>query len=637
MTTTAYVRDARFQPYGASVRWNKDKKSRWIEWAKLEPYLKSLDWKNTALLAHHGHFDGLVLTHHVKVKPAYYYDTLSMGRALYHMDSRAGLDALARHLGVGQKLDDYLLKGVRNPTKAELKKVGAGAIRDNDLMWAMFRIMLEEFPEEELDLIHYTVKCYTEPVLQVDKVKALKLHEAVVRKRKKLLKTVWASTIKDPIYSDAAKMGEYPIKSSIAAARRNRFTEEDYQVLKKELGSRTVFPEMLRSLGVEPPLKISPTWIKKPKEERDDAKKYTYAFAANDLSFLALKEHPNQEVRQLVEAKLLCSSSIHETRPLRMIEHADPALTIYLNYWGAKTTGRWSGGDKMNPQNLGRDGELRGAVLAPKGHKLVVGDSAAIEAVMNGWFAGQWDLLDQFRDKELKKRGEDPYTIMASSIFGRKVTKKQPKDRFVGKVTVLGAQYQMGAPKFQYTCETGALGPPIVLPQEMYKRIIDTYRSKMTAIVAQWWRLNDTLPKMMRAGFTEKYRDCVMFLHEAVELPSEMWLQYPHLRYKMMEDEHGNTKNDVVYRDHTRIYGGKLTENVIQAVSRVVIGQQFLRIADQYRMVLLAHDEIVLCVPDRKVRQAKHDLMETLCLPPDWCKDAPLGGEVGVFDKYTKM
>lgn len=610
MTTTAYVRDARFQPYGASVRWNKDKKSRWMEWAKLKPYLKSLDWKNTALLAHHAHFDGLILTHHVGVKPAYYYDTISMGRALYHMDTGASLNALAQHLEIGQKVDDYLLKAERNPTRAQLKKLGEGAIRDNDLMWAMFRIMLEEFPSDELDLIHYTVKCYTEPMLQVDKAKALKLHESVVRKRKKLLKTV-----------SGAK----------------RFTEEGYQVLKKQLNSRKVFPEMLRKLGVEPPLKISPTWIKKPREERDDSKKYTYAFAASDLSFLALREHPNEQVRNLVEAKLLCSSSIHETRPLRMIEHADPALTIYLNYWGAKTTGRWSGADKMNPQNLGRDGELRGAILAPKGHKLVVGDSRAIEAVMNAWFAGQWDLLEQFRDPALKKRGEDPYTIMASSILGRKITKRDAKDRFVGKVTLLGAQYQMGASKFQYTCETGALGPPIVLPQEMYKRIIDTYRSKMTAIVAQWWRFNDMLPKMMVPHFTERYRDAITFMHEGIELPNEMWLQYPNLRYKMMEDEHGNLKNDVVYHNYTRIYGGKTVEHVIQAGSRVVFGEQFLQIADLHRMVLLSHDEIVLCVPDRKVNQAKHDLLEALRWNPAWCKDAPLDGEVGVFDKYVKM
>lgn len=611
-TTTRYIRDPRFQVHGVAVRWNSSRASRWIDRSELKEFLHSVDWKNTALLAHHCHFDGLILTHHYKLTPAYYYDTLSMGRALYGLETGAGLDALARHLSLGQKVEGYLVdvKGQRDPSPAALKRLEKGAKRDTDLMWKMFRAMLPEFPPDELDLIHYTVKCYVEPVLQVDKERARKLHEKVVRARKKLLKRV---------------------------AGAKRFTEEDRLALQTELRSRTKFPEKLQALGVEPPLKISPSWIKKPVEERDPAKKYTYAFAANDLQFLALREHPKQEVRDLVEAKLLCSSSIHETRPLRMIEHADPALTIYLNYWGARTTGRWSGGDSMNPQNLGRDGELRGAILPPKGHQFVVGDSSAIEAVLNAWSAGQYDLLEQFADPKLKARGEDPYTLFASDIYGQRVTKKDKVERYVGKVGILGCGYQMAAPKLQFTFETGMLGPVLVLPQEMYKTIIDTYRHKMKAIVQQWYTFQDMLKKMMHPGFHELYREYLEFETGLIWLPNEMPLQYPRLRYQNDEDEEGREKQNIVYRENTKIYGGKLVENVIQAIARVVVGQQYLRIADKYRMVLLAHDEIVLVVPNRQVQKAKRDLLETLSTPPAWCPDAPLSGEVGAFNHYVKM
>lgn len=608
LTTTAYIRDPRFLVHGASVRWNGDRRARWLLRDELRDYLRAIDWKSTALLAHHAHFDGLILTHHYGLKPAYYYDTLSMGRALFGLETGAGLSNLAGYLGLGSKVEGYLndVKGEREPSAAALKKLGAGAVRDNDLMWAIFRKLLPEFPEDELDLIHYTVKCFTDPVLLVDKARAHKLHEKVVRQRRALLKRV---------------------------AGAPRFTQQMYDELLTKLRSRTQFPEMLREAGVEPPMKVSPTWIKASVEEKETKQKYTYAFAANDLQFLALKEHPDERVRDLVEAKLMCSSSIHETRPLRMIEHADPALTIYLNYWGAKTTGRWSGGDKMNPQNLGRDGELRGAILPPKGHKFVVGDSRAIEAVLNGWSAGQLDLLDQFADKSLKKRGEDPYTIMASDVFNRKITKRDSKERFVGKVCILGLGYQMGAPKLQFTFETGMLGPVLKLDQAMYARIVEIYRRKMKYIVQQWYTFDDYLESMMTRTFYTRYRNYVNFFYEGLELPNEMNLKYPNLRFK--ENERGF--NDKIYKDNVKIYGGKLTENVIQAISRVVVGQQYLRIADMYRMVLLAHDEIVLVVPDKKVKQAKHDLLETLRIPPDWCKDAPLDGEVGVFDRYTKM
>ena len=86
-----------------------------------------------------------------------------------------------------------------------------------------------------------------------------------------------------------------------------------------------------------------------------------------------------------------------------------------------------------------------------------------------------------------------------------------------------------------------------------------------------------------------------------------------------------------------RSIDSSVLDDVRKHIAARVIGQQYLRIADKYRMVLLAHDEIVFVVPERKVKQAKADLLETLSTPPDWCSDAPLSGEVGVFDTYVKM
>ena len=131
---------------------------------------------------------------------------------------------------------------------------------------------------------------------------------------------------------------------------------------------------------------------------------------------------------------------------------------VFLHYWGAKTTGRYSGGNKINAQNLpnrGKDRIIREAVIAPKGYKVVVGDSSNIELRVNLVLAGQNDLVEKIIEYDVlgKAATSDLYCDFASGIYGRPVLKKNGKpvdkqaedDRFMGKTSELGLGYGVPA------------------------------------------------------------------------------------------------------------------------------------------------------------------------------------------------
>src|SRR5690606_2260190 len=175
----------------------------------------------------------------------------------------------------------------------------------------------------------------------------------------------------------------------------------------EDLMSNPKFAALLQQRGVDPPMKISPT-----------TGKVTYAFAKSDLDFQALAKDPR--VADLCEARIRVKSTIGETRAVRFLEAGKDGmcLPILLNYSGTHTH-RWSGGNKMNLQNLKRGGELRRSILAPDGHVIVVADSAQIEARVLAWLAGQDDVVEAFRNKC------DLYSEFASFVFGYPVDRKK--------------------------------------------------------------------------------------------------------------------------------------------------------------------------------------------------------------------
>ena len=306
-------------------------------------------------------------------------------------------------------------------------------------------------------------------------------------------------------------------------------------------------------------------------------------------------------------------------------------------------TGRWSGGNSMNMQNLPRQeyddvtgalvpetGELRKSIIAPRSNKIVVCDSAQIEARVNAWLAGQADLLEVFRT------GGDPYSAFASEVYGREITKKDKTERFVGKVATLGLGFQMGAPKFQTTLAIGMMGPPVEISDKLARSTVAKYRKQNKFIANQWAAMQSILYAMFQRKSGE-YRGVLEYDGTSIWMPNGMGLHYPGLTADI------DIPNDRVtgfrYSSHgiwKKIYGGLLTENVVQALARVIVGEQMLQIAEKYRVVMMTHDEVVCVVPNKQADRCLEDMLAIMKTPPAWCSDIPLGAEGGYDVCYSK-
>jgi DNA polymerase len=582
-TTEEYVRDPRFEVIGVAVQVN-DGEPEWYTGDSISTYafLKNYDWANSLALAHNAMFDGFILSEHFAIKPKGWLDTLSMGRALHGTNVGGSLKVLAEFYGIGEKGTEVNdAKGLRRTDfpKQQLAQYGEYCKNDVRLTWDLFNCMSQDFPPTELRLVDLTIRMFTEPVLQLDEG-MLNVHLHKERQRKKEL--------------------------------LENFDKDD-------LMSNPRFAELLRAWGVEPPMKKSPATGKE-----------TYAFSKTDEAFKELLEHPNPEVQALVAARLGTKSTIEESRTERFIGIARRGpMPVPLRYYAAHT-GRWGGDDKLNLQNLPRGSTLKKAILAPAGYMMIDSDSSQIEARTLAWLAGQDDLVEAF------DRGEDVYKIMASAIYGKAVEEITKDERFVGKTTILGAGYGMGAAKFKAQLKN--FGVEVSL--EEAQRIISTYRETYPRITALWKAAGVALEAILRDQSTELGRDGVLLIEGkgGIKLPNGLYLRYPNLRQKADEE---TGKTEIVYDTKkgraiipNRIYGGKVVENVCQALARIIIGDQMLMIAKKYRVVMTVHDAVACIVRTDEVATAQEYVELCMRIRPKWGMELPLDCESGYGESY---
>ena len=585
ITNEEYVRSAEFEVVGVSVQVN-DGEPEWFSGTMEETavFLRKFDWENSLALAHNAAFDSSILTWIFGIKPKGWLDTLSMGRALHGTEVGGSLAVLAQHYDVGTKGNEVVMaKGLHRADfpADQLEQYGKYCCNDTAMTYALFQKMSVGFPPIELRLIDLTIRMFSEPILQLD-VGILKYHLLTVKEKKENL---------------LSKM----------------------LIEKDQLMSNPQLAKVLEDLGVVVPMKLSPT-----------TGKQTYAFSKTDEGFKALLEHENVIVQAIVAARLGVKSTLEETRTERFIGIASRgAMPVPLRYYAAHT-GRWGGDDKLNLQNLPRNSPLKKAIIAPDGYVVLDSDSSQIEARTLAWLAGQDDLVEAF------DKGEDVYCIMASAIYGFTVTKANVRERFVGKTTILGAGYGMGAAKFQLQLKN--FGVDVTLDEA--KRIIDTYRATYPKIVKLWAEAGDMLKAMLRNAQTTLGRDGLLDVDGAngIKLPNGLYLKYPNLRLR--EDE-TTGKVEIVYNTKkgkavipNRIYGGKVIENVCQALARIVIGEQMLTVARKYKVVMTVHDAIAIIAPKEEAATAQEYVELCMRLRPSWAPELPLNCESGYGDSY---
>ena len=581
-TTEEYIRDPEFHVVGVSVQVD-DGEPEWFSGTMVQTaeYLKQFDWGNSLALAHNAIFDGAILSWHFNIKPKGWLDTLSMGRALHGTNVGGSLKVLAQYYGIGEKgteVENAL--GLRRIdfSPEQLARYGEYCMNDVALTWQLFGNMSAGFPQVELRLIDLTIRMFTEPSLALD-LQVLGDHLESVKDLK------------------AMALGAYE---------------------KEDMMSNQKFAIMLQAAGATPPMKISLTTGRE-----------TYAFSKTDEEFKALLEHDNPAVQALVAARLGTKSTIEETRTERFIGIAKRGLMpVPLRYYAAHT-GRWGGDDKLNLQNIPRNSPLKHAIFAPTGYVMIDSDSSQIEARTLAWLAEQDDLVEAF------DRGEDVYKIMASAIYGKSTNEITKDERFVGKTTILGCGYGMGAAKFQAQLKNFN----VAIELDEAKRIIDTYRATYPKITALWKKAGLALEAILRNSAMGLGRDGVLKIdgNSGVLLPNGLYLRYPNLR--ILQSEEG--KAEMVYDTKrgkatipNRIYGGKVIENVCQALARIVIGEQMLMIAKKYKVVMTVHDAIACIAPKAEAKTAQEYVEMCMRVRPKWALDLPLNCESGYGQSY---
>jgi len=606
ITTEDYVRSPQFELIGFAIKTN-DGPTQWVPKPECEAFLKSFDWSDAMVVCQNTAFDGAILDWRYGVKPMVWADTLGMSRALYPHDRAHGLKAQAERMGVGVKGDEVLNaigKRYADFYDAELARYASYCINDVELTYSIFMMYMNAgFPKQELKLIDLTLRMFIEPVLELDPEK-LRDHLEEVRDLKQAL-----------MYSVRAMLST----DSDLEVRQSMW-ELDNDGLKKLLMSNDKFAKVLESLGIDPPIKISPTTGKR-----------AWAFAKTDEAFKALEEHHDPRVQALVAARLGNKTTLEETRTERFIGMAGRGkFPVPLRYYGAHS-GRWSGQDSVNLQNLpsrgANAGKIKKAIVAPEGYVVIDCDSAQIEARVLAWLAGQDDLVQAFRDKQ------DVYKLMATKIYGIALGSVDKTQRQVGKTVVLGAGYGVGHVKLQGFLKTQA-GVEVTLAEA--KRIIDTYRSTSYKIADFWQKAGEALNSLMM-GYTATL-DAIGLIkvvpNMGLTLPSGLHIQYPGLRSVMNAD---TKKWEMVYTSKglpVRIYGGKVVENICQAVARQVVAEQMLRVAKRYKVVLTVHDAVAIIAKKEEAAEAQAYLEECMSWNPKWATGLPLACESGMGASY---
>ena len=587
LTTEEYIRNTKFEVIGVAVKVNGGE-TIWLsgEIDELRTYLHdNFSWETSALLAHNTMFDGAILNWVFDIRPKLYLDTLCMGRAVNGTEVSSSLATLSQKYNLGEKGDEVvsaLGKHRLDFGDDDLSKYGDYCVNDVDLTYALFSklVRTNNLKTSELKVIDLTLRMFIHPVLTLNTQKLKDHLDTIKGEKDKLIQRV--------------------------------------NISKDDLMSNPKFAKALEELGVEAPTKIS---LRTGKE--------TFALAKNDEGFVALQEHEDVRVRELVAARIGLKSTLEETRTERFLDIASRgALPVPIKYYAAHT-GRWGGSDKINLQNLPSRGEnakvLKSCIEAPTGHTLVEADSAQIEARMLAWLSKQNDLLAAFED------GRDVYKIMAAEIYDKSEDEVTSEERFIGKQTVLGCGYGMGAVKFR--AQLKSFG--VEVDADEATRIIRKYRTASGAITALWRNAQDMLTNMYNGDVTSFGREGVLTVQPdvfGIKLPSGLFMFYDGL--KATEGEKGVQFAYKTRTGYTNIYGGKVVENVCQALARCVMADQMVQISKQYRVLLTVHDSVICCVPDKQVDEAAAFVDECMSWTPEWAEGLPVRGDVEVGKNY---
>lgn len=633
-----------------------------VERERLQTTFKNLDTHDVAWCGHNMHgFDSLILSEFFDFHPQKIYDTIAMmrwtGLSRVCRESHA---ALTEFLGNGNK--------------------AAGTVVSDHKQWP------DDFtPEERAFFIQYckddAAQCYQNaqamlPYMTPDALRFM---------------SITARMATEPSFVlDEDLLLEYLSDLDAAAdkARQELMAMFSFQTnadMLAALRSADKFADMLRSLGVEPPLKESAAKTKTKREKLQlaaDAGRpgaaeelenmqpvMTYAFSKTDVDFVLMQDHPDPRVALLVRTRLQLNSSIDRSRAETLLKFArmHKPLPIMLGAWLAHT-GRYSAGasadagtktDKLQFQNLSKRDpskrKLRQAIKVPKGKVVVACDSSQIEARGLAFVANEVGLLTQFRE------GRDPYSELAETIFGvpwqdikagaKSGDKTMKMYRNTGKTGILSCGYGVGHHKYSNTLLRQGihLHEDLDRHHELARYAHGIYRAAHPNIVAFWKTAENVLEAMLRGEsgtFGGPNNDIYTFgimpvgprtdlCVPSVRFPSGYILRYPGLR----AERNDRGKWQFVYDTYkgaskipTHIYGGAFTNNLVQGLSFVdVIMYQGCRMDEAgIKLACNIHDAWASVVPEEQGEYVKQQMLHYMSIVPPALNGLPVACEAEI-------
>jgi len=572
-------------------------------------------------------FDALILREHFGIMPRYTVDIIDLSR---HLDARNkhSLEALAkRWKAPALKGDTKQFKGLRwaNMTPEQQQALEEYCKNDIEIEIFLFKklLLMITNPQLELPLANQTLQLFLKPQILIDKELGKKLKKEMRQEMLKPLKDLYDLGI------DCSEKEISGDKSFLELL--NQHLDENEQVPMKP-GKNGMIPALARE---------------------DEGMRYL------------LEEHHNKKVQALAAARLAISSwPLHIKRVQNLMNQAktrNGKIGAPLTYYAAHT-GRWGGTEGINLQNLGGRGRkgtgthslirnIRGMLCAPDDFIFGIGDFAQIEFRINAWLSEQDDILQAFRE------GRDLYSEFATEeLFHQPIRKPKENDpepiarmltfkRGFAKDGMLGFGYGMGTDRLYSDCRANnALRPAFDSGEydwNFINRLIKKLRTRYSKIPEFWqtvekaWKFVTKYPKERYDVWVKKGVFKIPILNfynqngtTIIQLPSGRCLYYPKASI--------NKQGDLLYR-WGHLWGGSITENIVQAVARDILGEALLQLQEHnFNILFHSHDEIICLLPKSSAEKDLQQMIEIMEIVPDWAEGLPISVEGELSERYKK-
>ena len=645
MTTQAYVMHPQMEVLMVSAKFNEDP-VQIIDGEQIPTFFATVDWSNTAVIAHNAVFDGSILYWRYGVRPAMLIDTMSMAQAL-GVPTIAGSASLATCIRLlqeagyavppkGTEVLDALGKRRADFTPQQWAAYREYCKNDTDITWFLFKVLRQYLTDEEMRFQDIILRCYTEPRLTVD------------------IPTV---------EYELNRCRTYKAEQLAEVCKMFNTTQDNLSAL---LRSNDKFAEVLRSIGgvteEEAEQGKSGMFII-PTKVSEKTGKTTWAFGKTDVAFKELCEHEDPKVQAVCQARLAAKSSIDETRCLKFLEYGSYGFLPMGYKIGGAHTNRMSGGSagSANMQNLpsgrreGQSDLLRRSIIARGNDVIVNFDASAVEARTLAYVANQTDVIGVFAS------GGDVYAYAAARqhgipyqevVDGRKrsdpeTAKKYNAMRQYGKLLTLSLGYGQGAQGFQ---RYALLNAGLNISMEEAAKSVRAWRDANGFITGFWRMCDQALATMVAGGqmyfggpdgklfFADGNRHIFGRKVAGIRMPNGLWLNYPNLSADMT-----NPRRPQYYYDKcgyngkplkTKVYSGLVAENLTQALAFAIMKTQAVWIAQYYPIVMNTHDEWCIVVPREQAEVAAEYMHRCMCTTPDYAKGLPLASEGGWAQSY---